>query len=137
MTTVQHSAAPSRAPVVVEVAGQRLRLSGAMDQGHLEKLAALVNERFEALQRSARGVAPAQVLAMVALNLADDVLSERARADEVSAEQRRAAESADARAREVEAAARRAIADAIAMIDRALVADDDLVARESAESDSA
>lgn len=137
MAGVQQSAAPSRAPVVVEVAGQRLRLSGAMDQEHLERLASLVNERFESLQRGARGVAPAQVLAMVALNLADDVLSERAKAEEAAAEHRRAAASADERAREVEAAARRAIADAIAMIDRALVADDDLVAHESAESDSA
>lgn len=134
---MQQSAASSRAPVVVEVAGQRLRLSGAMDEGHVERLAALVNARYEELQRGARGVAPAQVLAMLALNLADDVLTERARAEAAVTEQRRAATSAEERAREVELAARRAIADAIAMIDRALVADDDALAREAAESDSA
>ncbi len=134
---MQQSAASSRAPVVVEVAGQRLRLSGAMDEGHVERLAALVNARYEELQRGARGVAPAQVLAMLALNLADDVLTERARAEAAVTEQRRAATSAEERAREVELAARRAIADAIAMIDGALVADDDALAREAAESDSA
>lgn len=108
-----------------------------MDAPHLERLAALVNERFEALQRSGRGASPGQVLAMVALNLADDLLTEKVRAEAAAKDLQRAADEAEAHAREVESAARRAIADAIAMIDRALVTDDDLVARESASRDSA
>lgn len=123
--------------MVVDVAGQKLRLSGQMDAQQLERLASMVNERFEALQRAGRGATAGQVLAMVALNLADDVLAERARADRAVEEQRRAAEDADAHAREVESAARRAIADAIAMIDRALVTDDDLLSRERAAGESA
>jgi cell division protein ZapA (FtsZ GTPase activity inhibitor) len=119
---------------VLEVAGQRLRLSGPADQAHLERLAKVVNDRFEALQRSGRGASPAQMLAMVALNLADDALTERERADAAAEDLRRATERADARGREVELAARRAIADAIATIDRALVSDDELAALERAKS---
>lgn len=121
---------------MVEVAGQRLRLAGPADASHLERLAALVNERYDALQRSGRSVSPGQVLAMVALNLADDLLTERARAEAAAKDLERTAAEAASHAREVESAARRAIVEALAMIDRALVADDELVARESAARES-
>lgn len=116
--------------MVIDVAGQRLRLSGQSDPEHVASLAALVNERFDELQRAGRSAAPSQVLAMLALNLADEVLNERARADEAVASGKAAVEGAEARARELEAAARRALGDALSLIDRALVDDDAAAASE-------
>jgi cell division protein ZapA (FtsZ GTPase activity inhibitor) len=78
--------------VVIDVAGQRLRLSGQSDSEHVTALAALVNERYETLQRAGRGASPTQVLAMLALNLADEVLSERARSQAGSTRDRPAQE---------------------------------------------
>jgi cell division protein ZapA (FtsZ GTPase activity inhibitor) len=126
---VQPPSTSTRAPVVIDVAGQRLRLSGQSDSEHVTALAALVNERFEALQRAGRGAAPAQVLAMLALNLADEVLSERARSQAAQEGQRKAVALAEERAREVEAAARKAIGEALSVIDQALLSDDEQLAR--------
>jgi cell division protein ZapA (FtsZ GTPase activity inhibitor) len=115
--------------VVIDVAGQRLRLSGQSDGEHVTALAALVNERYETLQRAGRGASPTQVLAMLALNLADEVLSERARSQAAQECQRKAVAVAEERAREVEAAARKAIGEALAVIDQALLSDDEQLAR--------
>lgn len=114
--------------MMVDVAGQRLRLSGQADSERVSALVSLVNERFDALQRAGRGATPTQVLAMLALNLADDVISERERAADAEAKQRSAAAGADERAREAEAIARKAIGDALAIIDDALMRDDAQVA---------
>lgn len=110
--------------MVIDVAGQRLRLSGQSDPEHVASLAALVNERFDELQRAGRSAAPSQVLAMLALNLADEVLTARAAATAAAAAHREALAAAEARGRELEAAARKAIGDALSTIDRALLDDD-------------
>lgn len=118
--------------MVIDVAGQKLRLSGQSDPEHVASLAALVNERYDELQRAGRGAAPTQVLAMLALNLADEVLAERARSAAAAETHRRSLAEAEAKARSLEADARKAIADALATIDEALLADDDRLAAEAA-----
>ena len=73
------------------------------DEEHLVRLAAMINERVEALgTTAARTASPSQLLAVVALGLADDL---------VTAERRR---------RAVEEAARVTVARAIARIDARL-----------------
>jgi cell division protein ZapA (FtsZ GTPase activity inhibitor) len=76
------------------------------DEAHLKRLAELVNERVRALGPKAQQKAtPAQLLAMVALSLADDLMV------------------ANERAQSIEDTTRRAIVSAIARIDRRLEAD--------------
>ena len=45
-----------RAPVVLEIGGQRLRLNANADPKHLERLAQLVNERFDTIHQSTRAI---------------------------------------------------------------------------------
>lgn len=117
----------ARPAIQLEVGGQKLRLSANADPAHLEVLAAMVNERITALQRGTRSATHATLLALVALDLADEVVAARKRADEARADRDRAvAEAAHdvARCREE---ARVALTEAIAEVDRALL-DDDLLA---------
>lgn len=109
--------------MTIEVGGQRLRLSANADPQHLESLASLVNERVEAVSRSARGAGTPTVLALVALDLADEVLASRRRVDDAKTEANARVEAAEARAKEVERAARDAVAEALVEIDRALADD--------------
>lgn len=89
--------------VTLEIAGSRYRMASDADEDHLRRLADLVNARVEALgPRAARVATPAQLLAMVALDLADDLCT---------------AESDLERVRE---RTRAAIAEAIARIDARL-----------------
>lgn len=119
-------------PVVVEIAGQRLRLAASADPQHLDRLAALVNERVDAIQKSARGAGVPTLLALVCLDLADELHATRQRADAARADAASQRVELEARVRDVEADARRAIADALHEIDRALAADEALAAQESA-----
>jgi cell division protein ZapA (FtsZ GTPase activity inhibitor) len=114
-----------RAAVALEIGGQKIRLRAHADGDHLVRLAQLVNERFSAIQGTTRNATPATVLALVALDLADELGEVRRRADEARDEARRAIAAAESREREVELAARRAIAEAIEEIDRALASEDD------------
>lgn len=113
-----------RAAIALEIGGQRIRLRAHADESHLVELAQLVNERFATIQGSTRNATPATVLALVALDLADELNEAKRRADEAKEQARRAIAQAEAREREVELAARRAIADAIEEIDRALAVED-------------
>lgn len=113
-----------RAAIALEIGGQRIRLRAHADETHLTRLAQVVNDRFATLNNNARGAAPATVLALVALDLADELAEARKRLEEAREEARRAVAAAEAAAREVEHAARRAVADAIEEIDRALAAED-------------
>lgn len=122
----------ARHTIVLEVGGQRLRLAASANERHLESLAALVNERAETVQRSARGAAPSTLLALVALDLADEIVACRRKVDEAQREAARAVSDAESRARAVEEAARRAVADALAEVDRALAADDAYLAADDA-----
>jgi cell division protein ZapA len=92
--------------ITLDIAGASYRMMVDADAGHLERLAELVNERVRSLGPKARQKAsPAQLLAMAALSLADDLVQ------------------AETRSRALEDSTRRAIVNAIARIDRRLEAD--------------
>ena len=60
--------------VQIEIAGARYRMSSDADEAYLQRLADIVNERVEALgPKAARAATPAQLLAVVALSLAEDL----------------------------------------------------------------
>ena len=67
--------------VQIEIAGARYRMSADADETYLQRLADIVNERVLALgPKAARAATPAQLLAVVALGLAEDLdASERQR----------------------------------------------------------
>ncbi len=67
--------------VQIEIAGARYRMSADADETYLQRLADIVNERVRALgPKAARAATPAQLLAVVALGLAEDLdASERQR----------------------------------------------------------
>ena len=95
--------------VQIEIAGTLYRMSSDADEAYLQRLADMVNERVRALgPRAARSATPAQLLAVVALGLAEDLeASERRR------------ESLEARTRQV-------VGSAIRRIDERLEADAEL-----------
>ena len=81
--------------ITLDIAGASYRMNADADEAHLRRLAQIVNDRVAALGPSAQQKAtPAQLLAMVALGLADDLLAEIARAARVEQSTRRAVESA-------------------------------------------
>jgi cell division protein ZapA len=92
--------------ITLDIAGASYRMNVDADEEHLRRLAEIVNERVAALgPKAAQKATPAQLLAMVALGLADEWLTQ------------------SARVRAVEDTTRRAIVNAIARIDRRLAAD--------------
>jgi cell division protein ZapA len=92
--------------VTLEIAGAKYRMTSDADETHLQRLASIIEERIGALgPKAARAASPAQLLAVVALGLADDLVAE---------ERRRVA---------IEETTRKAIAGAIERIDRRLEAD--------------
>jgi cell division protein ZapA (FtsZ GTPase activity inhibitor) len=92
--------------ITLDIAGASYRMNVDADEAHLRRLAEIVNERVAALGPvAAQKATPAQLLAMVALGLADEWLT------------------CSARVRAVEDTTRRAIVNAIARIDRRLAAD--------------
>jgi cell division protein ZapA (FtsZ GTPase activity inhibitor) len=92
--------------IALEIAGTKFRLISDADQQHLQELASMVNERVERLSRAgARSASSGQLLALAALDLADEL------------------RSAEARLQEVERVTRSAITSAIARIDRRLADD--------------
>jgi cell division protein ZapA len=92
--------------ISLDIAGATYRMNVDADEEHLKRLAQIVNERVAALGPKAQQRAtPTQLLAMVALGLADDWLLEKERA------------------KSVEEATRRAVVNAIARIDRRLSSD--------------
>jgi cell division protein ZapA (FtsZ GTPase activity inhibitor) len=92
--------------VTLEIAGTRFRLVADAEESHLQRLAALVNERVDELKgKSSRVAAPAQLLALVALGLADDLLCSQEKENRV---------------REL---TRTAVASAIERIDRRIASD--------------
>ncbi|MFO0684500.1 MAG: cell division protein ZapA [Sandaracinus sp.] len=92
--------------VTLEIAGARYRMASDADEAHLGRLSELINDRIAALgPKVARTATPAQLLAVVALGLADEL---------VQAEQRR---------REVEHVVRDSVGRAIARIDQRLASE--------------
>jgi cell division protein ZapA (FtsZ GTPase activity inhibitor) len=134
---VQSQGTGARHTIALEVGGQRLRLTAHGNEKHLESLAALVNQRVEEMQKSAKGAPASTTLALVALDLADEIIACRRKLDDAQRDAARAVAEADDRARAAEQSARVAIAEALAEIDRAIAADDALVADALAASESA
>lgn len=89
--------------VTLEIAGAKYRMTSDADEEHLARLAEMINERIEALgPKAQRTATPAQLLAVVALGLADDLLN------------------AERQRREIEEATRSAVQRAIERIDERL-----------------
>jgi cell division protein ZapA (FtsZ GTPase activity inhibitor) len=131
-----NSSLQARQPVALEIAGQRLRLYANADEAHLRTLAGQVNERCDAIQSATRNGAPSTLLALAALDLADELAIARRKLDEVHEQARAAIAASEARASAVEQLARGAVADAIGEIDRTLLAVGQL-GRKQGESESA
>lgn len=91
--------------ITLEIAGSKFRLVADADEDHLQELAAVVNDRVEALGQGSRSASSAQLLALAALGLADDLKASQSKLDEVAQ------------------LTRTAIAGAIARIDNRLEAD--------------
>ena len=85
--------------VTLEIAGTKFRLAADADAQRLNELAALVNERVAKLGSASKAASAAQLLAMVALGLADDL------------------SNCEKKLREVERLTRSTIGDVIARID--------------------
>ena len=95
--------------ITLEIAGTRFRLVSDADQDHLQALAAMINERVDKMGRASTrsSASSSQLLALAALDLADEL------------------KSSEAKLQELERVARTAIANAIARIDRGLAAEGD------------
>lgn len=98
--------------VTIEIAGAKYRMTTDTEESHLQHLADVVNSRIAELgPKAARTASSAQILAVVALGLAEDL--------EV-AEERRA---------RVEQKTRRTVEAAIARIDQRIAADSELASQ--------
>ena len=92
--------------ITLEIAGTKFRLVSDADQTHLQALASMINERVDRLSRTgSRSASSGQLLALAALDLADEL------------------KNAETRLQEVERLTRTAISNAIARIDRGLAQD--------------
>ena len=92
--------------ITLEIAGTKFRLVSDADETHLHSLAAMINERVEKLSRGGSRSAPSsQLLALAALDLADELVS------------------AQGKLKDVERLTRSAVANAIARIDARLTAE--------------
>jgi len=95
--------------VQIEIAGARYRMSSDADETYLQRLADIVNERVQALgPKAARAATPTQLLAVVALSLAEDL------------------DAAERRVETLEAKTRQIVSTAIRRIDQRLQADAEL-----------
>lgn len=99
--------------ITLEIAGTKFRLVSDADQEHLQRLAAMISARVEKMGGAgSRSASSGQLLALVALELADEL------------------EGAAAKLQQMEQMTRTAVAHAIARIDSRLastpkIADDD------------
>ena len=69
--------------LTLEIAGTKFKLVADADAQHLRQLADMVNERVAKLERTGKSGSPAQLLALVALGLADDLRSTRDKLDQL------------------------------------------------------
>ena len=63
--------------MVIQLAGAKYRMTSDAEEGQLQQLADIVNERIVELGSKTRSASSAQLLAVVALGLADDLVAER------------------------------------------------------------
>ena len=95
--------------VQIEIAGARYHMSSDADESYLQRLADIVNERVQSLgPKAARTATPAQLLAVVALSLAEDL------------------EASEQKRETLEAKTRQVVGAAIRRIDQRLQADAEL-----------
>lgn len=95
--------------VQIDIAGARYRMSADADEAYLQRLADIVNERVQALgPKAARAASPAQLLAVVALGLAEEL------------------DAAERKREKLEAKTRRVVGTAIRRIEQRLQADAEL-----------
>lgn|GEM_PF-1129665 len=95
--------------VHIEIAGANYRMSSDADEAYLQRLADIVNERVQGLgPKAARAATPAQLLAVVALSLAEDL------------------DASERRRENLEAKTRKIVGNAIRRIDQRLQADAEL-----------
>ncbi|UCF45751.1 MAG: cell division protein ZapA [Myxococcales bacterium] len=81
--------------VQIEIAGARYRMSADADETYLQRLADIVNERVQALgPKAARTATPAQLLAVVALSLAEDLEASERRRENLEAKTRQVVDTA-------------------------------------------
>ena len=81
--------------VQIEIAGARYRMSSDADEAYLQRLADIVNERVAALgPKAARAATPAQLLAVVALSLAEDLDASERRRESLEARTRKVVDTA-------------------------------------------
>ncbi len=84
--------------VTLEIAGAKYRMTSDADEEHLLELARIINDRIDDLgPKAQRTATPAQLLAVVALGLADDLLTAERRREEVEEVTREAVTKAIAR----------------------------------------
>ena len=85
----------SKRTVTLEIAGAPYRMSSDADETLLHELSDLINGRIAELgPKAGRSGTPAQLLAMVALGLADDLRISEQRLDHVQGTTRRAVQAA-------------------------------------------
>lgn len=83
--------------LTLEIAGTKFKLVADADAQHLSQLAAMVNERVAKLEHAGKSAPAAQLLALVALGLADDLTTTRKKLDEMEQLTRRTVQSVIAR----------------------------------------
>jgi cell division protein ZapA (FtsZ GTPase activity inhibitor) len=69
--------------LTIEIAGTKVKVVADADAQHLSQLAAIVNERVKKLEQGGKSAPTAQLLALVALGLADDLLTSRRQQNEM------------------------------------------------------
>jgi cell division protein ZapA (FtsZ GTPase activity inhibitor) len=84
--------------ITLEIGGAKFRIVSDAAESHLTELASLVNERVERLTKAgARNATSAQVMALTALGLADELITARKKLAEVDRISKTALASAIAR----------------------------------------
>jgi cell division protein ZapA (FtsZ GTPase activity inhibitor) len=69
--------------LTLEIAGTKFKLVADADAQHLSQLADMVNERVAKLEQAGKSAPAAQLLALVALGLADDLTTARKKLNEM------------------------------------------------------
>lgn len=69
--------------LTLEIAGTKVKLVADADAQHLSQLASIVNERVKKLEHGGKTATAAQLLALVALGLADDLVTSRKQLNEM------------------------------------------------------
>lgn len=83
--------------ITLDIAGNTFRLISDAEPSHLEELAQMINQRVDQLGRSSRSASSAQLLALAALDLADELKSAQQRLEQVEQLTRTAINNAIAR----------------------------------------